>query len=108
MDLRHLEIFTKVAELKSCSRAAEALFLTQPTISKHVRADHAWAGRKSVALEDECRTRLLACVKLEDLGVSRYVYLVTHRDRSRSPLAQAFVDYVESQLPRRASQDRDG
>ena len=56
------------------------------------------------AVEDECRARLLASVKLKDLSVSRFFYLVTHRDRSRSPLAQAFVDYVESQLPGRASQ----
>src|SRR5438445_13807854 len=38
MDLRRLEIFAKVAELGSFSRAAEALFLTQPTISEHIRA----------------------------------------------------------------------
>ena len=55
------------------------------------------------AVEDECRARLLACVKLADLAVRRSFYLVTHRDRSRSPLAQAFVDFVESQLPARAS-----
>jgi DNA-binding transcriptional LysR family regulator len=56
------------------------------------------------AVEDECRTRLLACVRLKDLRVSRFFYLVTHRERSRSPLAQAFVDFVESQLPEGASQ----
>ena len=55
------------------------------------------------AVEDECKAALLACVKLKDLRVSRFFYLVTHRDRSRSPLAQAFVDFVESQLPARAS-----
>ncbi len=38
MDLRRLEVFAKVAELGSFSRAAEALFLTQPTVSEHVRA----------------------------------------------------------------------
>src|SRR4029450_6321828 len=37
MDLRRLEVFVKVAELGSFSRAAEALFLTQPTVSEHVR-----------------------------------------------------------------------
>ena len=37
MDLRQLEIFVKVAELKSFSKAALALFLTQPTISEHIR-----------------------------------------------------------------------
>ena len=38
MDLRQLEIFAKVAELGSFSRAAEALSLTQPTVSEHIRA----------------------------------------------------------------------
>src|SRR5688500_17278958 len=48
MDIRRLEIFAKVAELGSFSRAAEALFLTQPTISEHIRA-----------LEDELGVQLL-------------------------------------------------
>jgi DNA-binding transcriptional LysR family regulator len=48
MDLRRLEIFVKVAELGSFSRAAQALSLTQPTVSEHVRA-----------LEDEMGVQLL-------------------------------------------------
>jgi DNA-binding transcriptional LysR family regulator len=48
MDLRQLEIFAKVAELGSFSRAAESLHLTQPTVSEHIRA-----------LEDELGVRLL-------------------------------------------------
>src|SRR5689334_22320928 len=48
MDLRRLEVFAKVAELGSFSRAAEALYLTQPTVSEHVRA-----------LEDEVGVQLL-------------------------------------------------
>ncbi len=48
MDLRQLEIFAKVAELGSFSRAAEALFLTQPTVSEHIRT-----------LEEELGVRLL-------------------------------------------------
>ena len=36
MDFHQLEAFIKVAEYNSFSRAAEALFLTQPTISSHV------------------------------------------------------------------------
>src|SRR5437899_50976 len=56
------------------------------------------------AVDDECRANLLSCVTLKDLRVSGFFYLITHRDRSRSPLAQAFVHFVESQLPSRASQ----
>ena len=48
MDLRQLEIFVKVAELGSFSRAADSLFLTQPTVSEHIRT-----------LEDELGVRLL-------------------------------------------------
>jgi DNA-binding transcriptional LysR family regulator len=48
VDLRQLEIFAKVAELGSFSRAAQALFLTQPTVSEHIRT-----------LEDELGVRLL-------------------------------------------------
>jgi DNA-binding transcriptional LysR family regulator len=55
------------------------------------------------AVEDECRARLLACVKIQDLTVTRAFHLVTHRERSRSPLAQAFLTFVESQVAARAS-----
>lgn len=48
MDARQLEIFVKVAEFGSFSRAAEALFLTQPTVSEHIRG-----------LEEELGVRLL-------------------------------------------------
>ncbi len=36
IDFRHLETFCRVAELKSFSRAADDLFLTQPTVSGHI------------------------------------------------------------------------
>lgn len=36
MDLKHLETFLKIAELKSFTKAAEELYLTQPTISKQI------------------------------------------------------------------------
>ena len=48
MDLRQLEIFVKVAEYGSFSKAAAALYLTQPTVSEHIRT-----------LEDEVGARLL-------------------------------------------------
>jgi DNA-binding transcriptional LysR family regulator len=48
------------------------------------------------AVLDECRARLLVCVTIRDLTISRAFHLVTHRDRSRSPLAQAFLAFLES------------
>jgi DNA-binding transcriptional LysR family regulator len=48
MDLRQLEVFAQVATLGSFSRAAEALHLSQPTVSEHIRA-----------LEEELGLRLL-------------------------------------------------
>ncbi|MGV3488909.1 MAG: cidABC operon transcriptional activator CidR [Tuberibacillus sp.] len=38
MDIRHLIYFTKVAQLKSFTKAAKALYITQPTISKMVKS----------------------------------------------------------------------
>ena len=38
MELRYLDVFCKVFELKSFSKAAEELFLTQPTISSHIKS----------------------------------------------------------------------
>lgn len=37
MDIRRLEVFCKVVELRSFSRAAEASLLSQPTVSEHIR-----------------------------------------------------------------------
>ena len=37
MDLHRLEVFCRVVELKSFTKAAEALLLSQPTISEHIR-----------------------------------------------------------------------
>lgn len=47
MDLHALEVFCKIVELKSFSRAAEAVLLSQPTVSGHIKA-----------LEDELGLRL--------------------------------------------------
>ncbi len=38
MDLHALEVFSKIVELKSFSRAAEAVLLSQPTVSGHIKA----------------------------------------------------------------------
>ena len=72
-------------------------------IKQAVRAGVGIAIISKRAVEDECRAGLLHCVKVKDLRVARAFYLVTHRERSRSPLAQAFVDFVESEPLERPS-----
>ncbi len=48
MEMRRLEVFCKVVELKSFTKAAEALFLSQPTISEHIRTLEEMLGGKLV------------------------------------------------------------
>ena len=48
MQLKQLEVFVHVARLKSFSKAAEALYLTQPTISAHISALESELGTKLV------------------------------------------------------------
>jgi len=49
------------------------------------------------AVEEECRAGSVWCLRVKDLKISRAFYLVTHRDRSRSPLAEAFRAFVEAE-----------
>ncbi|MCF8056368.1 MAG: LysR family transcriptional regulator [Desulfocapsa sp.] len=46
MEINKLEAFCKVVELKSFTRAAEAVLLTQPTVSEHVRSLEEELGQK--------------------------------------------------------------
>jgi len=46
MDLRRLEIFVRVAELGSFSRAADSLHLSQPAVSLHIRQLEERAGHR--------------------------------------------------------------
>jgi len=46
MEINKLEAFCKVVELKSFTRAAEAVFLTQPTVSEHIRSLEQELGEK--------------------------------------------------------------
>lgn len=87
-----LEAFRIVGEMGSTQAVKQA-----------VRSGLGIALISKRAVEDECRARLLHCVKVADLKITRSFYLVTHRDRTRSPLAQAFVDFLESQAATLAS-----
>ena len=46
LDIHQLEIFTKVAELKSFSKAAQEMYLTQPTVSQHMSSLENYLGIK--------------------------------------------------------------
>ena len=58
MQLKQLEVFVHVARLKSFSKAAEALFLTQPTVSAHISALETDLGTKLVvrSTKETCLT----------------------------------------------------
>jgi DNA-binding transcriptional LysR family regulator len=73
-------------------------------IKQAVRAGVGVALISRRAVEDECRAGLVVCVKVKDLRVARSFHLITHKDRTRSPLAQAFVEFLESQPMEAASQ----
>lgn len=48
------------------------------------------------AVDEECRHGLLWGMKIKDLRFTRHFYVVTHTGRSRSPLCQAFLDFLLS------------
>lgn len=48
MDIHRLEVFCKLVELQSFTKAADAVFLTQPTVSEHIRALEETVGEKLV------------------------------------------------------------
>jgi len=92
VDLRQLEIFVKVAELGSFSRAAQALFLTQPTVSEHIRT-----------LEDELGVRLLdrlgrgaAVTKGGALLLGYAQRMLALSREARGPLLAAAPEYLEA------------
>lgn len=48
MDIHRLEVFCKVLELQSFTKAADAVCLTQPTVSEHIRALEEMLGEKLI------------------------------------------------------------
>jgi DNA-binding transcriptional LysR family regulator len=66
-------------------------------VKQAVRAGVGVALISKRAVADECRAKLVACVRVSTMPVARAFYLVTHRERTRSPLAEAFVAFVESE-----------
>lgn len=83
MDLRRIEIFCRIVDLKSFTRAAEEVRLAQPTVSEHMRL-----------LEEELQEKLLErsgrSVQLTPAGKLFYPYarrMLLLRDEARQALA---------------------
>lgn len=84
MDFRQLEIFIKIVELKSFSKAAMAVYLTQPTVTSHIQS-----------LESELKIKLLDRLAREAVpttaGKTLYEYakkLVALKEEARQSLTQ--------------------
>ncbi len=49
-----------------------------------------------IAVEDECREGRLVALRVAGLAITRAFHLLTHRERSRSPVAEAFRLFLET------------
>jgi DNA-binding transcriptional LysR family regulator len=50
-----------------------------------------------IAVEEDCRQGALAALRVRGLAITRAFHLLTHRGRSRSPVAEAFRLFIEAQ-----------
>ena len=67
-------------------------------IKQAVKANVGLSVVSRQAVDEECRNGLLWCLRVEDLVLSRSFYLATHKERSRSPLAEAFRAFIEAEV----------
>ncbi|MCT4607245.1 MAG: selenium metabolism-associated LysR family transcriptional regulator [Marinisporobacter sp.] len=93
MDFRQLETFITIARLKSFSKAADALFLTQPTISNHIQN-----------LENELSTILInrsnkrvTLTKAGEILFSHAIEILNKREQALFSL-ESFKDKIEGTL----------
>jgi len=66
-------------------------------IKQAIRAGVGVSVMSRRAVEDECRARAVACLQVDGLKLARSFYLATHRERSRSPLGEAFRAFLEAE-----------
>jgi DNA-binding transcriptional LysR family regulator len=50
-----------------------------------------------LAVEEECRAGLCWSLRIRDLKITRSFHVATHKERSRSPLAEAFRAFLEAE-----------
>jgi DNA-binding transcriptional LysR family regulator len=87
IDFRHLETFFRVAELKSFSKAADDLFLTQPTVSGHILS-----LERSLSLRLFDRTGREVCLTKAGEVFLRYASKIIS---SRKDLLNALIDFSQ-------------
>lgn len=93
MDLWQLKIFCKVVELKSFSKAGEAVFLSQPTVSSHIKDLENHLGTQLV-------DRLARSVVPTKAGQLLYGYarrLIALRDEAEAAMAE-FLGKMKGRL----------
>lgn len=93
MDLWQLKIFCKVVELQSFSKAGEAVHLSQPTISSHIKDLEAHFGTRLI----DRLARQAQPTKAGDLLYAHACRLMALRDETESAMAQ-FVGKVRGRL----------
>ena len=82
----HLGHFRVVGEMGSTQAVKQA-----------VRAGVGVSVLSRRAVDDDCRRGVLGCLRIKGLEVTRAFHIATHRDRTRSPLAEAFRAFLESE-----------
>jgi DNA-binding transcriptional LysR family regulator len=85
VEIRKLEVFCKVVELKSFTRAAEKVLLSQPTVSEHVRSLENELGQKLI-------NRLGKEVETTPVGLILYKYAL-NIIQTRQEALQAVAQY---------------
>jgi DNA-binding transcriptional LysR family regulator len=63
-------------------------------IRQAVKAEVGVSIRSRRAVADDLDFRILRQIPIKDISFTRHFYLVTHKRRSRSPLGEAFVDFL--------------
>ncbi len=84
MDLHQIEIFCSIVRLRSFSRAAETLFLTQPTVSGHIKN---LEGELGVKLLDRLGKRAIP-TEAGEILYRHGLRLLEERDRVRQEIGR--------------------